>query len=73
MIPLCNVHVDALVFARQKRAVVRNKVTGLFEFVHSLLQPILASPLTPKNSTIKKRGQLLSFLFAVAPNRTMSL
>jgi hypothetical protein len=32
-----------------------------------------ASPLTPKNSTIKKRGQLLSFLFAVAPNRTMSL
>jgi hypothetical protein len=32
-----------------------------------------ASPLTPKNSTIKNRGQLLSFLFAVAPNRTMSL
>jgi hypothetical protein len=32
-----------------------------------------ASPLTPKNSTIKKLGQLLSFLFAVAPNRTMSL
>jgi hypothetical protein len=31
------------------------------------------SPLTPKNSTIKNRGQLLSFLFAVAPNRTMSL
>jgi hypothetical protein len=29
--------------------------------------------LTQKNSTIKKRGQLLSFLFAVAPNRTMSL
>jgi hypothetical protein len=32
-----------------------------------------ASPLKPKNSTIKNRGQLLSFLFAVAPNRTMSL
>jgi hypothetical protein len=48
-------------------------VTGLFEFVHSLLQPILPSPLTPKNSTIKNRGQLLSFLFAGAPNRTMSL
>jgi hypothetical protein len=32
-----------------------------------------ATPLTPKNSTIKNRGQLLSFLFAVAPNRTMSL
>ena len=32
-----------------------------------------ASPLTPKNSTIKNRGQLLSFLFAVAPNRTISL
>jgi hypothetical protein len=32
-----------------------------------------ASPPTPKNSTIKNRGQLLSFLCAVAPNRTMSL
>ena len=32
-----------------------------------------ASHLTPKNSTIKNRGQLLSFLFAVAPNRTISL
>ena len=32
-----------------------------------------ASPLTLKNSTIKNRGQLLSFLFAVAPNLTMSL
>jgi hypothetical protein len=31
------------------------------------------SPLTPKNSTIKSRGQLLSFLFAAAPNRTMNL
>jgi hypothetical protein len=31
------------------------------------------SPLTPKNSTIKNRGQLLSFLFAAAPNRTMNL
>ena len=72
-IPICNVHVDVLVFARHKRAVMRNKVKGLFEFVHSLLQPILASPLTPKNSKIKNRGQLLSFLFAVAPNRTMSL
>jgi len=29
--------------------------------------------LTPKNSTIKNRGQLLSFLFAGAPNRTISL
>jgi hypothetical protein len=29
-IPICNVHVNPLVFARQKRAVVRNKVTGLF-------------------------------------------
>jgi hypothetical protein len=26
-----------------------------------------------ENSTIKNRGQLLSFLFAVAPNCTMSL
>src|ERR1700738_834602 len=32
-----------------------------------------ASPLTPNNATIKNRGQLLSFSFAVAPNRTMSL
>ena len=32
-----------------------------------------ATPLTPKNSTIKNRGQLLSFLFAVAPKCTMSL
>jgi hypothetical protein len=52
---------------------VRNKSDGSFEFVHSLLQPILASPLTPKNSKIKNLGQLLSFLFAVAPNGTMSL
>src|SRR5712664_806964 len=29
--------------------------------------------LTPKKSTIENRGQLLSFSFAVAPNRTMSL
>jgi hypothetical protein len=32
-----------------------------------------ASSLRPKNSIIKNRGQLLPFLFAVAPNRTMSL
>jgi hypothetical protein len=32
-----------------------------------------ASPLTPKNWTIKNRRQLLSFLCAVAPNRAMSL
>ena len=37
------------------------------------LSGLRASPLTPKNSTIKNRGQLLSFLFAVAPNRTISL
>ena len=29
--------------------------------------------LAPKNSTIKTRRQLISFLFAVAPNRTTSL
>jgi hypothetical protein len=29
--------------------------------------------LTPRTSTIENRGQLLSFSFAVAPNRTMSL
>jgi hypothetical protein len=32
-----------------------------------------ASPLTPINSTIRNCGQFLSFLFAVAPNRTMNL
>jgi hypothetical protein len=45
----------------KKRAVVRNKVTDLFELVHSLLQPILASPLTPKNSTIKTAGSFFPF------------
>ena len=36
------------------------------KLTESLAAPLLrASPLTPKNSTIKNRGQLLSFLFAV--------
>jgi hypothetical protein len=41
--------------------------------VPSLSERAACIALTPKNSTIKNRGQLLSFLFAVAPNRTMSL
>jgi hypothetical protein len=39
----------------------------------SLSERAACIALTPKNSTIKNRGQLLSFLFAVAPNRTISL
>jgi hypothetical protein len=36
-IPISDIHIDSLVFGRKQSSVMRNEMTRLFKFIHSLL------------------------------------